>query len=207
MRTPSSAHLIGRRALATTLSLTLLLPVAAGAVTAAVDPVPVPPGKKLHVCVTKDKVLRLAPFNKESFCRPGQQSVRLVVRDGGTTAGQPGAPGKDGAAGKDGAPGKDGVDGKDGKDGKDGVSGWERVTGAFSGDIEGLRTVTADCPAGKSVVGGGYESDSISDAREVVVLSSFPVDDDTWSVTASTDAATGDRSFAIRAYALCVLAS
>lgn len=148
-------------------------------------------------------LLRLAPQDNESLCRRDQQSVRLVVRDGEVKVGERGAPGAPGGNGVD---GKDGRNGVDSKDGKDGISGWERVVGPFSTDSEDVRTVTADCPAGKTVVGAGFETGSVSDPREVVVFNSFAADEDSWSVSARSDATNDDESFAIRAYALCVLA-
>jgi hypothetical protein len=77
-------------------------------------------------------------------------------------------------------------------------------------DNETAKTVTASCTAGKSVVGGGWEVSGLGvDAdNELVILNSFPVDADTWSVSATVDGPRGsrDESFAIRAYAICVTA-
>lgn len=169
--------------IATILSAALLVPVFGASVATArsYSPASLPP--KLHVRVTKDKMLRLAPGNNESFCKPDQKRFRLATKT---------------AKGANGAPGKDG---------QDGVSGWQLVVGAWSGDSEAARTATATCPAGKNVVGGGYEAGDISNAREIVVLSSYPSASDTWTVTAISDATNGDKSFSIRAYAICVVAS
>jgi hypothetical protein len=83
------------------------------------------------------------------------------------------------------------------------VSGWERVVGAASADDESDKTVTANCPSEKKVVGGGYLTSSVSNASEVVNLSSYPSDDTTWTAVGSVDSTTGDTSYSLQAFAIC----
>ena len=80
--------------------------------------------------------------------------------------GDPGPPGPQGPTGPKGDQGETGPVGPQGPTGSQGppgpagspgVSGWEIVTNR-RGDVpyNGYATVTADCPAGKKVVGGGF---------------------------------------------------
>ena len=126
--------------------------------------------------------------------------------------GPAGTPGADGAQGPAGTPGADGAQGPagatgpQGATGTNGVSGWQLIPGTPSGDIENVRTVTASCPAGKKVVGGGFLTSSISNANRIVILASYPSSDTVWSVNGTTNIAGGDASYALQAYAICVTA-
>ena len=70
-----------------------------------------------------------------------------------------GSPGPAGPAGPPGPAGADGADGADGTDGAPGppggVSGYEIVSEQSEINSDGDKTLTAVCPAGKKVVGGG----------------------------------------------------
>jgi len=76
------------------------------------------------------------------------------------------------------------------------------VTGTISADDEAAKTVTATCTGGTKVIGGGFELSSVSDTN-VLVLASFPSSDTVWTVSGSDMTGGGDRSYAIRAYAIC----
>ena len=80
------------------------------------------------------------------------------------------------------------------------MSGWELVVGAASvSDSTSSKTVVADCAGGKKALGGGY---TISGSVEVVAQSSYPSDDDTWTVVAvENDNEPGDWS--VTAYVIC----
>lgn len=74
--------------------------------------------------------------------------------------GEQGSKGDTGPGGPQGAPG---TNGKDGADGTNGVSGFERVTivgeplGGGNANLQAdAATTTAQCPAGKVALGGGY---------------------------------------------------
>jgi len=87
------------------------------------------------------------------------------------------------------------------------VSGWERVFGTASADDESDRTVTASCSTGKKVVGGGFLTSDRSNTGEIVIYNSYPSDQSTWSVSAKVDSTvSGDESFRLQAYAICVSA-
>jgi hypothetical protein len=85
------------------------------------------------------------------------------------------------------------------------VSGWERVVGtATSSNESSPRTVTADCTAGKVVVGGGYVITAASgNVAEITVSASWPSDSDTWTVTAAEDNDTNVGLWSLQAYAIC----
>jgi deoxycytidylate deaminase len=89
-----------------------------------------------------------------------------------------------------------GVQGPAGATGPSGVSGYEIVSTGFQ-DIPagGQSDITASCPAGKRVIGGGFEGNSFAYAYK-----SFPSSTVAWTIglrnqnTATTVAA---RAFAI----------
>jgi hypothetical protein len=76
------------------------------------------------------------------------------------------------------------------------------VAGTVSADDEAAKTVTATCTGGTKVIGGGFEFSSVND-NDVMVLSSYPSSDTEWTVSASDMTGGGDRSYAVRAYAIC----
>jgi hypothetical protein len=85
------------------------------------------------------------------------------------------------------------------------VSGWERVVGtATSSNESSPKTVTADCPTGKVVVGGGYVTTAVSgNLAEIAVVANWPSDSDTWTVTAAEDNDTNVGLWSVQAYAVC----
>jgi hypothetical protein len=116
-----------------------------------------------------------------------------------------GADGTTGPQGPAGPVGPIGPTGPQGTVGVNGVSGWEVVPGPVSVDDETDRTITASCSPGKKVVGGGFLTTERSSTSEIVVYSSYPSDQSTWSVSAKVDATTAsDESFELEAYAICV---
>ena len=58
---------------------------------------------------------------------------------------------------------------------------------------------TADCPAGKKVLGGGASTDTTS--RNQKVSASYPKDEGTWEVTVDNAGLTGTLTFKV--YAVC----
>ena len=110
-----------------------------------------------------------------------------------------GAVGPQGPAGADGADGAVGPQGPAGADGADGVSGYQIVSSSgTSGFFASTFAVTAACPAGKSVVGGGGNV-----SPNAYLRGSLPSTSGTWTVRA------GKRSeafgpIAVQAYAICV---
>ena len=83
------------------------------------------------------------------------------------------------------------------------MSGYERVNSAQSADTTGPRSVTANCPGSKVVVGGGFDTFRSGDLADIVVTRSSPEGNGAWTVVATSLGS----SFAIRAYAMCARAN
>ena len=123
-------------------------------------------------------------------------------------AGDDGATGPAGPQGPTGVTGATGPTGAQGAPGTPGVSGYQLVTGRRSARTSApTRTASADCPAGKVAVGGGY---LVKAARAVgahiVTLKSFAADSDTWRVFA-IEASRTSKKWAVQAQVLCANAS
>lgn len=84
------------------------------------------------------------------------------------------------------------------------VAGIETVAGTASDDIMDERTVTATCPSGKQVVGGGYVTSNISSAPDIIIIASYPSSATVWTVTGTSYPAGLDESYSLQAYAICV---
>lgn len=118
--------------------------------------------------------------------------------------GAPGTDGADGAQGPDGATGPAGPKGDKGDKGDTGpagpgaAAGWEVVSNTSASNASN-KNVSADCPGGKTVVGGGFSIGGSTD----VAGSSRPVDSDTWRADAwETDSESDD--WTVTVYAVCV---
>jgi hypothetical protein len=82
------------------------------------------------------------------------------------------------------------------------VSGYERVSGtATAFDGSSPKNATAQCPAGKVVVGGGY---SVTGLDDFSVTANGPSTDSTWSVIAAENG--GNPTWSLQAFAICVTA-
>lgn len=105
-------------------------------------------------------------------------------------------------AGQQGPAGPPGPPGGQGNPGLNGVSGLEIVfsTSAMNSDTE--RVVTATCPAGKRVLGGGGYAFNLTYPDEVAIVASFPVNNNSWRLVAQeTDAYA--PAWLSRSYAVC----
>jgi hypothetical protein len=72
---------------------------------------------------------------------------------------------------------------------------------ATSASTSANKSITVDCPGSKIVVGGGGTTSLTTD---VVISSSFPVDNNTWSVSGTEiDFGTG-TNWTITVYAICI---
>jgi len=113
--------------------------------------------------------------------------------------------GPQGPQGPLGPQGLQGPLGPQGPAGAPGASLYEKVmssTTIAAMNGTNTRTVTAACPAGKKVMGGGYESSNINIALHPVA--SFPSSDTVWTVTMRLSTVTAVIvPFELRAYALC----
>ena len=115
--------------------------------------------------------------------------------------GEKGDTGDQGPQGIQGEVGPQGPQGIQGPQGPTGLSGWQRVEGFGATAQQGQVTrLVVACPAGKSVLGGGYENpDSRGTAN--TVLASFPASQTTWEVHIFNPS--GATSFSVKPYAIC----
>jgi hypothetical protein len=111
-----------------------------------------------------------------------------------------------GPQGPQGPAGPGGPAGPPGAAGTDGVSGHEIVysTSATNSDTE--KMVTASCPAGKKVVGGGGYAFNFTFPDEVAIVASFPYNGNAWRVVTQEINAYAP-TWVARAYAICANAS
>lgn len=106
-----------------------------------------------------------------------------------------GSPGIQGPKGDAGTPGLTGAPGAPG------ISGYERVTGPLTSNPAGAQTLgSADCPAGKSVLGGGVEG--TGDTWQSV-NASFPQSASTWKALVNNTSSGTAASFYV--YAICAV--
>ena len=151
---------------------------------------------------------------------PGQ--IPAGARGPQGAAGTPGATGPAGADGQDGAPGATGATGPagaqgiqgqpgatgpegprgfQGVQGVPGVSGIQRVAAYVDYVNSEYHSVTATCPAGKKVIGGGVWTSTYLNESDLEVNNSYPTDDlSGWSVKVRFE---GDRPWSAGAIAIC----
>jgi hypothetical protein len=125
----------------------------------------------------------------------------LKVKDGTLTAAdfaggqlQAGPQGPKGDAGATGATGAQGLKGDTGATGASGLSGYEVVMGAMAHVTGSVGTASADCPAGKKAVGGGF-----STVGGTVIAQGAKADGSGWIVAANP----GGQTVTLVAQALC----
>ena len=85
--------------------------------------------------------------------------------------------------------------------------GYEQITNTGAGPTtpETTATVSANCSAGKKVVGGGG-SNSLGDSEPLAIISSYPADNDTWTIVYNNTSATITASAnTMTVYAICVV--
>ena len=105
-------------------------------------------------------------------------------------------------AGEQGPAGPPGPPGAQGNPGLNGVSGHEIVLATSPTNSDTEKVVTAACPAGKKVVGGGGYAFNFTFPDEVAIVASFPVNGNAWRVvTQETDAYA--PAWLARTYAIC----
>ena len=132
----------------------------------------------------------------------GDQGIQGLTGETGSTGPASTVPGPTGPTG---ATGSSGPSGPTGPTGADGVSGWQLIPGTPSADNEEAKTVTATCPAGKNVVGGGFLTLAVTNPDEIVITANYPSSPTVWTVSGTLDQpGGGDDSFALQAFAICV---
>jgi Collagen triple helix repeat (20 copies) len=113
--------------------------------------------------------------------------------------GGPGSQGAPGPAGTPGPRGAPGPQGQPGTSGSAGVGGYEIISTHQTLPLNGSIEVTATCPTGERVIGGGYVAPSVLDTAS----SSKPEGDTGWRVEFKSNGGNGDAS----AYAICASVS
>lgn len=136
----------------------------------------------------------------------GPQGIQGIQGEKGETGAQgpqgiQGEKGETGATGATGPIRPQGPQGIQGVQGPTGLSGWVRVTGTEQVVAVGTsKTLMVACPAGKSVLGGGFENTDTKGTSNTV-LGSYPYNQSTWAVTIFSPSNT--TSFTIKPYAIC----
>jgi hypothetical protein len=130
--------------------------------------------------------------------KPGK--IGAIGATGATGAiGATGGTGAPGAAGKEGAPGKEGAKGEQGSPG---VSGYEVVEGNVakgSGSGFNLAISIAKCPAGKSILGGGFKVLTGEDTK-IFVADNAPNNSSEWEARLTSGSVS---SYTEAAYVIC----
>jgi hypothetical protein len=128
--------------------------------------------------------------------------------------GTQGATGAQGVIGPQGLQGVAGVQGPQGTQGTQGVIGPTGPTGSIASSVvkvttataactinNGTCTLTATCPAGKSVISGGISAGGATAAKFLDLTESYPSSTTAWTISAMNWGTTG--TITITAYALC----
>ena len=127
--------------------------------------------------------------------------------------GDPGTAGVQGPQGAAGEKGDAGPVGPQGPQGEPGPSGAQRIEGAVVSSPAAYgsgnqTTATATCPEGKTILGGGARVTSSNGAEDgrVILSSSYPSDDHTWTAIATVRSTlAADVTMDVQAFALCSL--
>jgi hypothetical protein len=77
------------------------------------------------------------------------------------------------------------------------VSGWEIVS-QTSGSSSVDKSISVDCPGTKTLLGGG----GLTNNAEVYLYASYPVDSNTWTVSAGEDGPT-NNNWTVTAWVVC----
>jgi hypothetical protein len=77
------------------------------------------------------------------------------------------------------------------------VTGWERLSAASASNGTDTKTVSVNCSSGKKLLGGG----GLTSDSSVFIYASYPLDDDTWTVSARET--TGSPTWSLTAWAIC----
>jgi hypothetical protein len=109
-----------------------------------------------------------------------------------------------GQQGPVGPPGPPGAPGAQGNPGSNGVSGLQIVNAVSGVDSSSQKVVTATCPAGKRVVGGGGFAYNLGFPTQIALVASFPFNTSGWRVAAQEINPYAPTWYA-RAYAICAV--
>jgi hypothetical protein len=138
-------------------------------------------------------------------CRSSERGILINQTGPQGPAGTPGGP-----PGPQGVQGPIGIQGPPGTPGANGVSGYTTAVPITSPDQSGTSdTVTATCPTGTKVLGGGYSIATAvaGEAGDVVATASFPSGTGTWQVNAQVvPGVTLTGTWTVTAFATCATA-
>jgi hypothetical protein len=110
-----------------------------------------------------------------------------------------------GRRGAQGLPGPAGAPGPGGPQGPPGLSGLELVSQSTPSNTQNEKLITAECPLGKKVIGGGVRASGTAPVETfLAVTRSDPVDTRTWEAEGHEHSATGS-DWALTAFALCAI--
>ena len=120
--------------------------------------------------------------------------------------GAAGPKGEGGPAGPIGPLGPAGAQGAAGPAGKNATFTIARISNSTPLNTEETKTISAICPVGKTLMGGGYEVNSAKVKNpNIVVEDNFPSADGTWTVKASYKLCDCDPyPWGITAWAICI---
>jgi len=90
--------------------------------------------------------------------------------------------------------------GAQGPQGIAGVSGYEQVVAASPANTTSTKTITASCPVGKVVLGGGFVASGVT---TTAVLGNGPGSPSDWTVTVRENQ-TGTPTWTLTVTAVCV---
>jgi hypothetical protein len=163
--------------------LGLIVSLAIVVVTVVQAAIPDPSGV-IHACYRSNGNLRLVD---KSSCTINEMALTWNQTGPQGPAGAPGPAGTPGPQGQPGAPGPAGV------------AGYEIISMHETLPLNGSIEVTATCPTGKRVIGGGYVAPTVLDTAS----SSRPEGDKGWRVEFKSNGGSGDASV----YAICATTS
>jgi hypothetical protein len=149
------------------------------------------PSGVIHACYRANGNLRLVD---KSSCTSAETALTWNQTGPQGPAGAPGSAGTPGPQGTR-PQGATGPQGPPGTPASAGVAGYEIISTHETLPLNGSIEVTATCPTGKRVIGGGYVAPSVLDAAS----SSRPEGDNGWRVEFKSNGGSGDAS----AYAIC----
>jgi hypothetical protein len=112
--------------------------------------------------------------------------------------------------GPQGPQGNQGPQGVPGSQGITGIAGVQYITGApVTIPRSTAATASAACPAGKSVINGGFtvtlSAGSTADLSDMIVTSSVFTGPTGWSATGSNTAKANNSDLVLTAYAVCAI--
>jgi collagen type VII alpha len=117
--------------------------------------------------------------------------------------GPTGPQGATGATGATGASGATGSSGATGPTGPNGLDSYVRIVASSVNNSTTTKTVTATCPAGTRVLGGGFNMTGAGVASaDVEILNAYPSSDTAFTATATEDTSVSGN-WQVHAIAIC----